>query len=639
MPLHHTLIDETFRSAWWRFLRLWKPMAGWTLITYLLAVLILVPLLSAVLGMVVFRGERVIVGNEDLVRWLLHPVGIGYLATLGGLAIMSGVIRYAGLFRILVDDIDQRRVSMKDTFFELLPDVPALLRLCITAVAAVAVLVAPLILLVAGIYALFLGEHDINYYLFESPPEWRQALWATGIVFIVWVIPTGYVALRSLPALPAFLDGHRPLRSAVAESWRRTRGEARRALWLLALSVAAWLIVRVALHGLYAIIAAPAWRLLDLAVDSLTPLLLATTVWAAGTLVLDVIISFVGFSLAATVLTKYYFEDTDLHEVAPSIPLGLRALPRNVARMLLRWLRPQRSIPVTSAIVILSIGASGLLLRPVQDPPDFAIVAHRAGAFLAVENTLEALERSIEAGANYAEIDLQRTRDGEVVVVHDADMMRLAGDRRSIATTDAADLLAIPLMAPDGAPPDERRLATLDEFLERSRGRIQLMLELKYYGFDPELAPAVIERVRAHGMEEEVLIISLSVRAVEQVRAISPDLRTGYLATVAAGDLTRLPVQMLGVARPIASASFIRSARRQNIEVHVWTLNTVATMLAAVDRGADGIITDDPVVAAALRNELASLTPPERLILRMRNLLPDIDMYLQTADAESPGRM
>jgi glycerophosphoryl diester phosphodiesterase len=625
-------MDDTFKSAWWRVVRLWRPMAGWTFLNYLAVGLLIIPLLSSLLGMIVFRGDRIVVGNEELLGWMLHPIGLAYLLVAGGLAIAVGVIRYAGLFRILLDDIEGTPVSLRQTFIELVPSIPALLRLCVTAAGFGLLLVLPLVGALAAVHALVLGAHDINYYLAETPREWTLALIAAAVCFFLWLVPATYVVLRSLPSLPAFLDGHRPVRRALSESWKRTHGEAQRALWLFALCVGAWIVARVSLHGTYALIAAPIWRLVDATVTSLTPLLLATVVWAVGTFILDLVVSFIGFSLAATVLTKFYLEDTDLHQSAPAAPFGLRALPRRFARWLLWGLHPLRALPLLAGILILSVAVSAFMLRPVAtDATSFKIAAHRAGAFIGIENTLATLERAIEAEADYAEIDLQLTRDSVVVVFHDADLMRLAGDPRRIAESDAADLLSIPLIAPEDALADERRIATLDEYLERSKGRIGLILELKYYGFDPDLAPAVIASVRRYEMDDQVVVVSLSTRALEQVRELAPDLRTGFLATVTAGDLTRMPVDMLGVARPLATRSLIRSARRQDVEVYVWTLNTVATMLAAVDRGADGIITDDPIVAQALRRELATLSAAERLILRLRNLLPDIDTYLTGA--------
>jgi glycerophosphoryl diester phosphodiesterase len=99
------------------------------------------------------------------------------------------------------------------------------------------------------------------------------------------------------------------------------------------------------------------------------------------------------------------------------------------------------------------------------------VAAHRAGPPSAPENTLAALEHAISGGADYAEIDVMRTRDGVVVVTHDADLMRLAGDPRRISETSFADLRTVVKRGSADIPESERRLETLEAFLVRADGR------------------------------------------------------------------------------------------------------------------------------------------------------------------------
>ncbi len=141
--------------------------------------------------------------------------------------------------------------------------------------------------------------------------------------------------------------------------------------------------------------------------------------------------------------------------------------------------------------VAIAINAASTLttLEGVSDPPDFLVIAHRAGPHNAPENTLLALDRAIAAHANVAEIDVQRTRDGIVVVNHDADLMRTARDPRTIAGTDYAAFAGVRQGADDGSPPEDRRLARFDEFLDRAQGRIDLAVELKYDGVGSAASP------------------------------------------------------------------------------------------------------------------------------------------------------
>jgi glycerophosphoryl diester phosphodiesterase len=621
MPQRHPSVVITLRSAWWRFVSLWKPMAAWTLLVWVLLGLLLGPLASGIVSRLVFRGDRIIVGNVEIAAWLVSAEGLAYMVVVGALAIIGAVFRYAGLFRIISDAVTDRHVSVRATLFELIPDLPALFRLCATSVALVVLLIAPLAAGLGGIYLLWLGQFDINYYLVVRPPEWYRALVAAGIWGVVWATGALYVVVHSLPLLPAYLDGHRPVRIALRESWKQTRGRAARVLWLLIAAVVIWIAVRSAAHAVLFFLGALAMATVATAFSSLIPLVATATAYAAALLALDIALSFIGFSFASTLLTKFYFEDTDLHAIAPPVVIGLRRLPVRVAAYVRLWLRPMRALPVLAALILLSGFFTSWQIVRLAEPPTFSVIAHRAGALLAPENTLAALERAIEAGADYAEIDVQRTRDSAVVVIHDADLMRLAGDPRRIASTDYADIADIVLGEEDQGPPEERRLAALDAFLERARDRIQLIIELKYYGPDRLLAPLVIDLVHAREMADQVKIMSMEMEAVLQVRRLDPDIPVGYVAAVAVGDLARLPVHFLALSDRLATTGMIRAAHRRNTSVYAWTLNRPDLIVDAAERGADGVITDDPVMALRVRSELARLTIGERLLLRFGRVL------------------
>lgn len=612
------LADRTYRSAWWRFVANWRPMAAWTLIVWALLSLLLIPLSSALLGAAVFRGDRVVVANIEILAWLLQPAGILYLLTAGGLAITGAVVRYAGLFRIITDDLEGTEVSVRQTLLEILPDLPALFKICVLTVIGAGVLLIPLAAGLGMVYLAFLGAHDINYYLALQPPEWTQALIAGGFVGVLWFAGALYIILHTVPTLPAYLDGHRPVTRALRESWRRTRGSVVRVLWLFILVVAAWLLIRLLAQAGFFFIAERGILWLEAATASATPVILATGAYATLSFLVDAVVSFVGFSFAATVLTKFYHEDTDLHSRAPAVPAGWLQLPGRVVASVRRRVRPAGAVAFALLLMLASGGVSLVVLQQVTQTPEVIITAHRAGALLAPENTLAALERSIEAGADFAEIDVQRTRDGVVVVVHDADLMRVAGDPRRIADVDFSDIAHLVQGHAPNIPPEERLIATLEDFLERSRGRIGVNIELKYYGFDPALADSVVNAVRRWEMEDAVVLMSLDLAAVRQIRQLAPDLPVGYVAALAAGDPARLAVDFLAVPLPLVTSGLIRSANRRGLEVHVWTLNTAEPMMSAIERGAHGIITDEPFLARRVVDQMVALTTVERLLLRLR---------------------
>jgi glycerophosphoryl diester phosphodiesterase len=594
-------------------------MAAWTILVWAAIAVVLGPLSSALLGWQALRGPRAVVGNEEILAWVLTWQGGVWVLLAGSMLLTGAVVRYAGLFHILMDHLEGRPVTVAGTALRLAVQVPALFRLALAGVAGAVVMAIPLLAGLAAVRAVLVSAHDINYYLSERPPEWVLALTIGAGWFAVWATAAGYWVGRGLLVVPAYLDGHRPFRAALARARERGRGEKRRLLRVLGAAVAVWLGSRVAITAGYLAAGALAVGWATALSDSLRLMVLVVGAYVAGLFALDAIIAFLGFAFAATVLTKFYLEDTDLHSLAPPPPrladLPVHAVDGAVqgAR---RWLRPRRIVPLLAGVAVVSVVVSVLILHRMPEPRPVLVTAHRAGPPPSPENTLAALERAIQAGADFAEIDVLRTRDGVVVVAHDADLMRVAGDRRRIAASSYVDLAGVVKRPDDGSPPEERRLATLEQFLDRSRDRIGLNIELKYYGPDPTLAPAVVRAVRAASMEDQVVLMSLSADAVMQLSRLAPELSVGYVAAATVGDPARLPVSFLALSRQQATPRAIRAARARGLEVHVWTVNRADAMAELIERGVDGLITDDPALAVRIRRELAGLPPAARLLLR-----------------------
>lgn len=608
--------DEAFGAAWGRVLRLWQPLAGWTILVWAAVALVLGPASTALLGWQALRGPRSVVGNEALLVWLVTPRGAMWALLAGGLVLMGSVIRYAGVFHLVTDDLLGRHATIRRTALHLVPQIPSLFRLSVVAAAAGATLAGLGVIGLAGIRSLLVAEYDINYYLWERPPEWGRAVAAATVWIGLWAVVALFVVGRTVLAVPAYLDGHQPVRVAFRRAKERGHGHKPRLFRLLGAAAVLWLLSRLGATAAYFAGGAAVVEWIASISPSLRALVAATATYGAGLFVLDAVISIVGFSFLAVVLTQFYYEDTDLHDVVPAP--RLRELPWRVMRRARPWLRPRRLVPLAAAFWLAGVVGVGLVLARIPDVEPVLVIAHRAGPPPAPENTLAALERSIAAGADHAEIDVQRTRDGVVVVVHDADLMRVAGDPRRVADVAYAEVASLVQRGGDDTPPAERRLATLDAFLTRARGRIGLTIELKYYGPDPDLARAVVETVRAHGMVDQVTVMSLDVGAVEQLARIAPEFEIGYVAAAAVGDLTRLPVRFLALSRSRATPRLLRTAAQRGVGVHVWTVNRADAMAELMERGVDGLITDDPALAVRVSREMVELAPASRLLLRFR---------------------
>ena len=273
------------------------------------------------------------------------------------------------------------------------------------------------------------------------------------------------------------------------------------------------------------------------------------------------------------------------------------------------------------ALGIAAIAGTAAAVDRLRIEPAVQITAHRGSSLRAPENSLSAIRAAIEDGAHVAEIDVQETADGAVVVIHDTDLRRIAGDPRGIWDVSLSEIQALDAGTWFGPDFAGERIPTLEQAIELARGRIVLNIELKFNGHDEQLVERVLDIVRREGFADEAVITSLNYPALQAVRRITTDVPTGFIVASTVTNITRLDVDFLAIDRRLATPAFIRTAQRASKEVHVWTVNDRPTMQRLIELGVDNIMTDEPTMLRDLLAERAALTDPEKWLLAFRNWL------------------
>jgi glycerophosphoryl diester phosphodiesterase len=225
------------------------------------------------------------------------------------------------------------------------------------------------------------------------------------------------------------------------------------------------------------------------------------------------------------------------------------------------------------------------------------VIAHR-GAWgpatpnTPAENTLEAFEAAIALGADMIELDVRRTRDGQLVIFHDA----------RVKTVPISSLRYDELRAKG----TKARPPLLTDVLTLTNGRIALNLEVK----EPGYVEDTIAQLRPFGLEH-YLLSSFLDDVVREAKALAPELRTGLL--VGAGfrkALTaRLPAanaDCLVLHRRLADATALAKAADAGVPCVVWTVNTPRALDRYLGHPAvEGVITDRPAFALERRARLS----------------------------------
>lgn len=146
------------------------------------------------------------------------------------------------------------------------------------------------------------------------------------------------------------------------------------------------------------------------------------------------------------------------------------------------------------------------------------IIAHRGASAYALENSRQALELAWRMGADRVEIDVQATRDGKPLVLHDPLLDRTTTGHGTVSQLMWDELQEVRLH--NGEP-----LLTLDEALEWLRGRTSVYIDLK----DPRALGGVIESLKSKGLEEDAIIGSTDPAVLIRIRQLAPEIKTSLL--------------------------------------------------------------------------------------------------------------
>jgi glycerophosphoryl diester phosphodiesterase len=247
------------------------------------------------------------------------------------------------------------------------------------------------------------------------------------------------------------------------------------------------------------------------------------------------------------------------------------------------------------------------------------VIAHRGASGLAPEHTLAAYDLAIELGADTIEQDLQVTRDGVLVVLHDETLDRTARGsaqnctgpvhEKTLAELETCDfgLWFDDRVAGAGARFAGQKIVTLEALIQRYGTRVRYYIETKHPEHAPDVEQALLSMLADHellpreGEEPRVIVQSFSSESLRSIHALQPDLP---LVQLLEGDLDEPLDEEFGVIAEYAvgigpprsqvDSALMAAARRNGLIVHPYTVNERAEMIRLLDLGVDGLFTDRP---------------------------------------------
>ncbi len=227
-------------------------------------------------------------------------------------------------------------------------------------------------------------------------------------------------------------------------------------------------------------------------------------------------------------------------------------------------------------------------------------IAHRGAAGTRPELTAVAFDRAIELGVDMIELDVQLTRDRRLVVLHDTELGRTVSGHGAVRDRDLAQLQALDAGSWFDPAYAGARVMSLDEVIERTRGRVALNVEIKSPEEDWRSTAEVLARLLdATQQVDSVVVSSFAMGALRALRALAGRYRLAILWRQAdLGDAFRFAAELEAEAiHPhyrLVDRQLVAAAAERGLAVNAWTVNKVQKMRKLVDLGVSGLISDHP---------------------------------------------
>lgn len=589
-------VPRAFSLAW----RLRRPIVLSQLGFNILLTAFIAPLMAMTTRFAVELSGQPALSDFDIAVFLFSPVGFAVFLVITGMFVTLFVLNTAFMMAIALRDHLSEQTGVQKALAGVIPRIPAILNFGIRLAVRVILLILPFCLAIGGLYLRYLTDHDINYYLTFHPPEFLWVAGASAVLLLFCVIVLLRKTLDWALSLPLVIFALTDPKHAFKDSARGMQGRRLSLLW----KIAQWFVLSsVVVFAAFGLVGLCADQMLEMFGSDLTVLVRVLILFAAVWLVLNLVITAISTGALAVLLID-----------KAGWPTPLAGQPSGVALSRIR-------MAIALGIVV-SAGVAGASIYDFTRmtlPDEVEVIAHRGAAGAKPENTMASVLRAIEDGTDWVEIDVQETADGEVIVIHDSDFMKIAGNPLKVWDATMEDVAEIDIGSWFDPAYADQRAPLLSDVLLAAKGKSGVLIELKYYGHDEKLEQRVSDIVTETGMDDQVMSMSLKYGAVQKMKAIRPDWSVGLLSSASAGRIWELETDFVAVNQATISPWLVRGMHDANKKLYVWTVNEPLQMSRMLSLGVDGLITDEPAMAREVISQRHELTNAERLVLALAN--------------------
>ncbi|KZL92307.1 glycerophosphodiester phosphodiesterase [Clostridium magnum] len=222
------------------------------------------------------------------------------------------------------------------------------------------------------------------------------------------------------------------------------------------------------------------------------------------------------------------------------------------------------------------------------------VIAHRGYSIDAPENTIKAIMLAAENKSDYAEFDVQQTKDGIPVLLHDKSLKRTAGIDKELSQVNYSEIKDIDIGNVYSKRYKGETIPTLEQVMKITKGKIKLDIELKMYKNNYDLPNKVVKLIEENDFLDNSIVTSFDYNALVKVKTLNPKIRTSLIVSSRFNYKPSKWIDIYSLKDSIITESLIYDIHRDKKQIHVWTLNSKYDMAKFIRLGVDGIITDNP---------------------------------------------
>ncbi len=299
------------------------------------------------------------------------------------------------------------------------------------------------------------------------------------------------------------------------------------------------------------------------------------------------------FSYAIICARFYYHKETKKEKIQPIL---FREKERKQSRRMWKFLPYVVAVFVLCSATLFTYSVmNGKYDMKIEYVRTMEVTAHRGASVQYPENTMRAFVGAKELGADWIELDVQQTKDHQLIVLHDTNFKRTTGVNQNTWELSYDEVKELDAGRLFGEEFTGEKIPLLEEVIVfAKKNHVKLNIELKPTGHEKDFEKSVVSLIRKYDFSSNCVITSQVYEVLENVKKADSQIQTVYVTSFAYGNITELEAaDSFSVEASSVTKTLVNRVHNSGKEVYAWTVNTQESIQKMIDCHVDNIITDD----------------------------------------------